>query len=143
MDYALSNLLINNKKVYKYYLILININTKFLFITPIQNTTPNVEITRIIIKDINDHLNRLSPNLKINNIRADGDSKFGKMIEDNDRPETVKLGKMIYKRNVFLDYLASEGITLYLNPSPFLNKNRVDDQVIRTIHDKLGVRSIL
>jgi hypothetical protein len=54
-----------------------------------NNTTSNVEITRIIIKDINDHLTSLNPNLKINNIRADGDSKFGKMIEANDRPETV------------------------------------------------------
>jgi hypothetical protein len=69
MDYALSNLLINNKKVYKYYLVLININTKFLFMAPIKNnTTTNVEITRIIIKDINDHLASLGPNLKINNI---------------------------------------------------------------------------
>jgi hypothetical protein len=58
---------------------------------PIQNdNTPNVEITRIIIKDINDHLASLNPNQKINNIRVDGDSKFGKIIEDNDRPETVK-----------------------------------------------------
>jgi hypothetical protein len=100
MDYAFSNLTLNSKKIFKYYLILININTKFLFAVPIKdNTTPNVEVTRIIIKSINDHLKNLSPNLKINNIRADGDSKFGKMIEDNDRPETVKLGKMIYKRN--------------------------------------------
>jgi hypothetical protein len=111
---------------------------------PIQNnTTPNVEITGIIIKDINDNLTSLNPNLKINNIRADSDSKFGKMIEDNDRPETVKLSKMIYKRNIFLDYVASEGISLYLNPSPFLNKNRVIDRVIRKIRDKIGVRSIL
>jgi hypothetical protein len=65
------------------------------------------------------------------------------MIKDNDRPETVKLGKMIYKRNVFLDYLASEGITHYLNSSPFLNTNLIVDRVIRTICDKLGVRSIL
>jgi hypothetical protein len=95
MDYALSNLLVNSKKVYKYYLILININTKFLFAAPIQNnTTPNVEKTQIIIKELNDHLASLESNLKINNIREEGDSKFGKMIEDNDRPETIRLGKM-------------------------------------------------
>jgi hypothetical protein len=144
MDYAISNLLVNNRKVYKYYLILININTKFLFAAPIQNnTTPNIKITQIIIKSINDHLATLGPNLKINNIRADGDRKFGKMIEDNDRPETIEFGKMIYKRNSFLEYLESENITLYLNSSPFLNKNRVIDLVIRTIRDKIGVRSIL
>jgi hypothetical protein len=92
---------------------------------------------------VNDHLATLGDNLKINNIRVDGDSKFGKMIEDNDRPETVRLGVMTYKRNVFLDYLESEGITFYLNSSPFLNKNRVVDGVICTICDKLGVRTNL
>jgi hypothetical protein len=69
---------------------------------PIENnTTPNVEITRILIKNINDHLATLNPNLKINNIQADGDSKFGKMIEDTDRVKTIRLGKMTYKRNTF------------------------------------------
>jgi hypothetical protein len=44
MDYAVSNFLINNKKIYKYYLILININTKFLFALPIKNnTTPSLK----------------------------------------------------------------------------------------------------
>jgi hypothetical protein len=65
------------------------------------------------------------------------------MIEDNDRPETIKLDKMIYKRNTFLDYLPSENITLYLNSSPFLNKNPIINQTIKTIRDKLGVRSDL
>jgi hypothetical protein len=126
MNYTLS-------KVYKYYLILININTKFLFPVPIQNnTTPNIEITRIIIKDINDHLGKLGSNLKANNICAYGDRKFGKMIEENDRIETIKLGEMMYKRSTFLDYLESESITLYINSSPFVNKNRVVDRVIRT-----------
>jgi hypothetical protein len=87
-DYALSNFLINNKNVYKYYLILININSKFLFVLPIRNNkTPSIEITKILIKNINDCVGSLGNNLKINNLRADGDSKFGKMIEDNDRPE--------------------------------------------------------
>jgi hypothetical protein len=55
MDYALSNFSINSTKVYKYYLVLINTNTKFLFTIPIQNNiAPSVETTKIIIKDIND-----------------------------------------------------------------------------------------
>jgi hypothetical protein len=120
MDYAFSNLTINSQKVYKYYLILFNINTKFLFAVQIRNnTTPNVEVTKNIIKSINDHLKTLSPDLKINNIRADGDSKFGRMIEDNDIPDKIKLGVMTYKRNSFLDYLPSEKITLLLNSSPY------------------------
>jgi hypothetical protein len=115
MDYAISNFLINNEKIYKYYLILININTQFLFAVPIKNNiTPSIEISRIIIENINDHLKLISPTLKINNIRADGDSKFGKIIEDKDGPKAVKLGRMIYKRNSFLEYLESENITLYL-----------------------------
>jgi hypothetical protein len=69
MGYALSNFSINHIKMYKYYLILKNINTKFLFPVPIQNnTTPSIEITRIIIKDINNYLASLNPNLKINDI---------------------------------------------------------------------------
>jgi hypothetical protein len=144
MDYVISNFLVNDVKMYKYYLILININTKFLFRVPIKNnTTLSIEISRIIINDINDHLKSISPTPKINNIRADGGSKFGKMIEDNDDQKTIKLGKMFYKRNSFLEYLESENITLYLNSSPFINKNRVVDRVIRTIRDKLGVRSNL
>jgi hypothetical protein len=95
-------ILINGMKIYKYYLILININTKFLFAVPIKNnTTPSIEISKIIMKDINDHLISIRPSLKINNIRADGDNKFGKMIEDNKKPKTIKLGKMYYKINSF------------------------------------------
>jgi hypothetical protein len=108
IDYALNNFLINDQRVYKYYLILININAKFLFALQIKNnTSPSIEITKILIKDVNDYLGSLSSNLKINNIRADGESKFGKMVEDNDRVETIKLGKIIYKRNTFLDYQTS------------------------------------
>jgi hypothetical protein len=144
MDYAVSNFLINNKNVYKYYLILININSKFLFALPVKNNKiPSIEITKILVKNVNDYLGSLGDNFKINNLRADGDSKFGKMIEDNDRPQTVRLGVMFYKRNVFLDYLESEGITFYLNSSPFLNKNRIVDRVIRTIRDKICVRTTL
>jgi hypothetical protein len=49
----------------------------------------------------------------------------------------------MYKRNSFLDYLDSQKITLYLNSSPFINKNRVVSRVIRTIRDRLGVRENL
>jgi hypothetical protein len=116
MDYAVSNFLINNKKVYKCYLILININTKILFALPIKsNTTSSVEITKILIKDLNDRLELLSPDLKINNIRADGDSKLGKILEDSSRTTMTKLGEFMYKRNSFFKYLVSQKITLYLN----------------------------
>ena len=141
MDYASGYFQIGDKKIFKFYLILININTKFLFALPIRdNTYPTVEITKILIKDVNDHLNSLSPEYKINNIRADGDSKFGKMMQENSRSETVRLGDFTYKKNEFISYLDSENISLYLNTSPFVNKNRVVDRVIRTIRDKLDTR---
>jgi hypothetical protein len=41
--------------------------------------------------------------------------------------------------SIIKDYLASESITLYLNKSPFVNKNRVVDRAIRTIRDMLGI----
>jgi hypothetical protein len=39
-----------------------------------------------------------------------------------------------------LEYLNSEHISLYLNSSLFINKNRIVDHVIRTIRDKLSIR---
>jgi hypothetical protein len=120
---------------------MININTKVLFVSEVRNSiTPSIEITRILVKDINGHLKSLGANFKINNIRADGDSKFGKMIKKNFGCPTIRLGDFAYKRNSFLEYLNSEHITLYLNSSPFINKNRVVDQVIRTIRGKLSIR---
>jgi hypothetical protein len=130
---------------------MININTKFLFVSEVENNiTLSIEITRILAKDINAHLKLLGDNFKINNIRAEGDSKFGKMIgdadlnklylQDNSKNPTIRLGNFDYRRNFFLEYLNPEHITLYLNSSPFINKNRVVDRVIRTIRDKLSFR---
>jgi hypothetical protein len=48
------------------------------------------------------------------------------MTEDNDRVETIKLGRITYKRNVLLDNLEFENIT-------FISI----DRVTRTIGDKL------
>jgi hypothetical protein len=54
MNCAVNNFLINENKVYKNNLIVININIKFLFTLSIKNNT--TEITKIIIIDINDYL---------------------------------------------------------------------------------------
>ena len=141
MDYTSGSFLINDSKIFKFYLILININTKFLFALPLENNTyPTIEITKILVKDVNDHLKTLGSDFKIDNIRADGDLKFGKMIDNDFKKDAVNLGNFTYKQNVFVNYLASEKITLYLNTSSFVNKNRVVDRVIRTIRDKLDTR---
>jgi hypothetical protein len=65
------------------------------------------------------------------------------MIEDSSRITIIKPGEFMYKRNSFLDYLNSQKITLYLNSSLFINKNRVVNRVIRTTRDRLGVRENL
>jgi hypothetical protein len=62
-----------------------------------------------------------------------------KMIEDDKvSKETIKLKEFTNKRSSFLEYLQSQNITLYLNKSPFINKNRVVDSLIKTIRDKLS-----
>jgi hypothetical protein len=82
------------------YLILININTKFLFALPIQhNPYPSVAITKILVKDINDHFNSLGLEYKIDNILADGGSKFGKMIKEDSKNDTITLAGFTYKKN--------------------------------------------
>jgi hypothetical protein len=60
------------------------------------------------------------------------------MITDYTDNRAVILGDFAYNKNEFVNYLASENITLYLNKSPFVNKNRVIDRAI-TIRDMLGM----
>jgi hypothetical protein len=58
------------------------------------------------------------------------------MIPDHTDNKTVLLGDFAYNSNEFVNCLASENITLYLNKSPFVNKNRVVDRAIRTVEYK-------
>jgi hypothetical protein len=140
MDYAVASFLINSERMFKFYLFVININIKFLFVQPLtENRHPSIHITKILIEDINNHLKSLRPDLKIDNIRGDADTKFAKMITEYTNTKTVLLKDFVYNKNEFVDYLPSENITLYLNKSPFVNKNRVVDRTIRTIRDILGM----
>jgi hypothetical protein len=140
IDYAVASFLINNERMFKFYLFVININTKFLFVQPLpENTHPSIHITKILIEDINDHLKSLRPDCKIDNIRGDADTKFAKMITEYTNNKIVLLGEFVYNKNEFIDYLVFENITLYLNKSPFVNKNRVVDRAIRIIRDMLGM----
>jgi uncharacterized protein YaaR (DUF327 family) len=59
------------------------------------------------------------------------------MMSEYTESKTVVLGDFTYNWNEFIDYLISENITLYLNKSLFVKKNRVVDRVIKIIHDKL------
>jgi hypothetical protein len=62
------------------------------------------------------------------------------MIKEDSKSDTVTLRDFIYKKNECISYLTSENIKLYLNASPFVNKNQIVDRVIRTIRDKLDTR---
>jgi hypothetical protein len=62
------------------------------------------------------------------------------MIQENSKKNTITLGDFTYKKNEFITCLTSENIKLYLNSSPFINKNGIVDRVIKTIHSKLGTR---
>jgi hypothetical protein len=46
-----------------------------------------------LVKDVNDHLNSLGSEYKIDNILADKDSKFGKMIQKDFKKDITILQK--------------------------------------------------
>jgi hypothetical protein len=151
MDYVSSGKFkINDEVRFRHYLGVININTKYLFMIPLElNTNETLLITYEIIKQINEDLRALNKNMEINNIRGDGDKKFGSIVDSSnldgiDLPKNnkiIKLGEfdtMNYTKNIFTEYLKQNNITMYLNPSKFTNKNRVIDRAIRTIRDKVG-----
>jgi hypothetical protein len=137
-------------KRFRHYLAVININTKYLFMIPLKlNANETLQDTYAIIKQINDSLIALNKDMKIDNIRGDGDRKFGTIVDDVDgsnidipqNNKIIKLGNydnMNFTKNIFTEYLKDNNISMYLNPSKFANKNRVIDRVIRTIRDKIG-----
>jgi hypothetical protein len=156
LDYVKSGtFLVDNVKVVRHYLAVININTKYLFMEPLaENTSPTLEITTVIVRGINEGLK--DKGMKIEHLRGDGDTAFGKMVakfEDQTKglwneyrkgkQNRVVLGVMTFVSNQFTLFCKDSGITLYLNSSKFVNKNRVVDRVIRTIRDKLGTNAAL
>jgi hypothetical protein len=105
MDYAIGNFSINNERIFKFYLFVININSKFLFAQPFKNNThPTIRITKFLIKDINNHLKSLNIDFKIDNIRGDADTKFAKVINEYVDDKIVLLGDFVYNKNKFVDY---------------------------------------
>jgi hypothetical protein len=102
----------------------------------------------------------------IHYIRGDGDKAFGTIVTfedaDDDVPHNVdksqrrivnarrtqpkssdiQLGNQRFVRNNFTTWLQNahrgEGVELFLDPSPFTNKIRTVDRVIRTIRDMVG-----
>jgi hypothetical protein len=137
MDYVSSGKNFNKKNNLRvqYYLFVININTKFLII---ERTVEALEIV----------FNKLKPH-KIDNLRGDADTAFGRSDYDSDlkedsdseeeeTPTTVTpVGKKL-----FMNYLKSKGVRhVFLSSSKFTNKNRCVDRVIRTIRDMIGLKT--
>jgi hypothetical protein len=119
MDYFLSSKITttfgeNNDKtvVYRYYLIFININTKFIKVYPLNfNIDPTIRITLYCLKD-------MMKRYKINNLRFDNDRLFVGEVND---------------------FCNENGITTYFSKSKYINENRVVDRAIRTIKDGAGL----
>jgi hypothetical protein len=129
----------------------ININTKYLFIIPLdEGTTNTMTRTRDCLSQIQKELVRLfGKQSKIKYLRADGAIEFGTQITNQDaeyvlpasgdrRMDRIQLGYNTFVRNSLAYFFDREGIQLSLFPSPFTNKNRVIDRAIRTIRDRIG-----
>ena len=97
----------NDKLKQNVYLFLININTRYLYILMLHNKDQE-SILRAFRKLI-------YYGLRINSIRFDDEKSFNSSV---------------MKR--FFD---NHNISVYHNPSPYINKNRIVDRAIRTIRD--------
>jgi hypothetical protein len=108
--------LIYNKKEYLYYLFVVNINTKYLYVE--DSITKDANIVKNIIGRMENE------GLYIDNIR--GDAERGFISTDT------------------AEYLDNRGIRYYFTPNLYINRSRVVDRVIRTIRDmidKLGTNA--
>lgn len=96
------------------YLFLINVNTKFLYVIYLSNKSETEMINAFMNLFRFKSNNVQSPNgIRINNLRFDGESALNSSIMKN--------------------FFAKYNIKTYSNPSPYINKNRVVDRVIRTV----------
>jgi hypothetical protein len=131
-----------------YYLSCININSKYLFMIPLDlgNKGGNEE-TRDCIEKIKESIEKMTPGATIRYIRGDADRKFGTIalqqtVEKYDtgllNDKYTYLGHFLYKVNPFTKFCRDNHIELFLVPSPYTNKNRVVDRATRTIRDILG-----
>jgi hypothetical protein len=132
MDWSLSG----NKKPFRKYLFIININTRYLFVFPLELNAP--ETIDTVAKALEEFNDSLPPGHKISNIRADGAATFSYQ-ERLPRKSTITLGNKVFKSNVLTRYLKENNITLFNFPSRFTNKCRIVDRAMRTIRDMLVV----
>jgi hypothetical protein len=143
----------NMRKKKEFYAV-ININTKYLFVFALpENRSPKLEYTKQCIEFVQNRLARMKPPQKITSIRGDAARVFGTItnvghdyrreieLQYLSRPVNklpVNLGTYDYVFNVFSEFLYNNNIRLFLSSSPYTNKCRIADRVIRTIRDKVG-----
>ena len=96
------------------YLFVINVNTKFLYVIYLSDKSENEMINAFmnLFKFKSNNVQH-PQGLRLNSIRFDGESALN----------STRLMNFFNKYN----------IKVYSNPSPYINKNRVVDRVIRTI----------
>jgi hypothetical protein len=139
MDWASTG----NSQPFRNYLFCININTRYLFVIPIDiNKNPaQIDTWKSLVK-IN---NSMTEDHKLKHIRGDADTTFGyhfyeqepQLVSSLQEPKYVRLGTTVYHGNDLTWYLLANNIELSLFPSKYTNKNRIVDRVIRTIRDML------
>jgi hypothetical protein len=106
-----------NQRFERYYLIFVNINTKFVKLYPLKFNQSRK--TEIAIEKMND----LIANYEVDNLRSDKDAVFQKE---------------------FKEYLERNNIKYHSTVSKYTNENRVVDRAIKTIRDAIGIdRNIL
>jgi hypothetical protein len=127
-----------NKTKVQNYLFVININTKYLISIPLpMGAAPSIERTMEALSQV---FEKLLPK-KIDSLRGDGDTAFGRTDYENDLNDQPEVSKR--KQEVFLSFLRRNGVErLYLSASKFTNKNKCVDRVIRTIRDIIGMKTI-
>ena len=107
------------------YLFVININTRYLYVTYISSKNNN-EMMNAFMNLFNSPSDNVQcPNgLRMNGVRFDGESALNSKV----------MNQFFRKHN----------ISVYSNKSPYINRNRIVDRVIRTIRtafDNLNLRS--
>ncbi|KAA6382864.1 MAG: hypothetical protein EZS28_021610 [Streblomastix strix] len=95
----------------QHYLFAININTKYLVVTPLIVDEKNATYILAALK-------KLINQVYVNNIRGDGETGF--------------------KANIIRQFCEDNKISLYFTGSPYTQHNRVVDSVIRTIRNGFG-----
>jgi hypothetical protein len=134
MDYCTST---NIKGQERWWLAVININTKFLFMYPLEiNTHATEEHTAKALTDIQ---KRLPEDQKNENLRTDAGNHFPTIISE-ERGALIR-GNHFAKTTqseAILDFLKKNNIKFFPFSSQFTNKSRVVDRAIRTIRDMIG-----